>query len=135
MKNKAEAICDHLEFLGFTIKKFEKKEEKNPQIYAALHPKKWNIVFWEVNPDLVMFQISVDTGKKPNKEMDACVNAANQKLFITKTYHHLIEGKTSLKFEVFYVGEYAKSLFGVFLDSFLNDVKGFKAIDVKKAFF
>ncbi len=135
MKNTTEEMASHLEFLGYTIQKPQKKEPKNPQIYAATHAKKWNLVFWEIAPELVMFQVSIAIAKKQTKEMDACVNRANEKLFIAKTYYYLADKKITLRFEAFYTGQYSKSIFGAFIDALLNDVQTFRLQDSQNAFY
>ncbi len=135
MANKINEMVNHLEFLGYAITKLEKKTEKGPQLYIAKNPKKWSVAFWEINKEVVIYQINIMTDKKPTQPMDAFINLANEKLNITKVYHAMDEGNVSLRFEAFWFGEYAKSTFGVFLDYLTNDIQIFEKLDEKKLFF
>ena len=135
VQSKINEFTHHLEYLGYSVQTLEPKEPKSPKVYLATHAQKWNLLLWEANPDLVMFQVTIQSSKKAAKGMDECVNLANQKLLLAKAYHFPAGKTTALKLEAYYPGGYERRVFGAFLDAFLNDVREFSALDTKKLFF
>ena len=114
-------IASHLEFLGYEINKLELGEQGDREYIGATHPKKNNIMFWNIFRDFVMLKVSLTTNKKLSLKMNEFLNDANKKLDFAKVYCDEENGFAVIRFETTYTGKYSKEIFGQFLEIFEND--------------
>lgn len=121
MTQVLDKFGNHLEFLGYKIEKIEPKEEGEVGIVIATHPQNNNIVFFEMMPNFVIFQVSLSTKKSPSSDMDAFLNNANKHFYISKLFYKVDANLAVIKFEAVYTGDYSKELFAQFYDLFEKD--------------
>lgn len=109
-------IADHLEFLGYKIEKLEMSN--NREIIAARHEIHNNYLFHEVLAGVTLFQVSLTTSKKKDKNMDEVVNIANKNFLISRFYFDVEDDLVVLRIEAVYMGDYSKESFARFEEQF-----------------
>ena len=124
METTMTKILNHLEFLGYTIEKNEKKNTDDRQWYACAHPIHYNISCWEMRPSCVMFRMSIRTDVGFQPKTFEYFNDANRRLTITKAFADKgDEEHVLIRFEAIYTGGYEKTVFGTFMDDVQNDTQ------------
>lgn len=110
-------FADHLEFLGYEI---EKLALDNIERVVARHTNKNNCVFFQMMPNLSLFQVNFTTEKKHNPIMDVAVNSINKELGLSRFYYDIGKEDNLVVFriEAMYVGSYSKEEFALFQDRF-----------------
>ncbi len=130
MTEKIEKIKNHLEFLGYTIEESKPEKEGEKLVYLGTHPTKYNLIFTDFTPGIVMFRCQLATGKMFSEERMLFLNNANKTIGITKVYADENDKNMVLKFEAFYGGDYIKASFSEFIGAFEGDTgPGFRAVE------
>ena len=139
MSKTLDQMASHLEFLGYKIEKFKSEVEGVKEWLRARHPTKYTVAFFELQPNFVMFRISVTGERKPSAEMAAFLNNANSRfLTATKQYYDVVDGFPVLRWQAVYTGDYVKETFGQFFTMFegapqqLASLEGFGKIFLKE---
>lgn len=118
---KLKGFGSHFEFLGYQIK-FHETDKKDGKCFGiATHEKHNNILFWEINSSLVIFQITLQSKTKHSVKIDRFLNIANTLATVCKVFSHEEDGFSNLKIEAIYTGDYFKTLFGQFYEVLQND--------------
>lgn len=128
LEGKLKQIADHLEFYGYKIKTIPSDGKEAKILIAATHDKNNNVIFWELSPSIVFFQITLLTEKKPSLEIDHLVNEANKIATVCRVISIEENRIVKLRFEAIYTGEYAKTTFSQFFEFIENDQKATFAI-------
>ncbi|MCK9329519.1 MAG: hypothetical protein M0Q94_06555 [Candidatus Cloacimonetes bacterium] len=115
-------IKNHLEFLGYTIEIEKAKKDGEKSLLIAMHERKHNILFFNLNQNMLMMRISLKTKKKWNNKMVDFTNSSNKVLICTKVFCELEDGLVNLEFESIYTGAYIKEIFGNWLDLIEKDI-------------
>lgn len=124
MNENVEKICNHLEFLGYQLEKTKAKKANEKDFVLARHSQKNSVFILILSPNILLFKISLTTGKKHVPVMDAFINEANKVLIFAKMYYE-IDKETQevvVRLEALYTSDYKKEAFGEFFESFNFDV-------------
>lgn len=133
MKNiELKQMADHLEFLGYQIKRIELDNGK--ELVTAVHPTNNNFMFFDLMTGFTLFRVNLSTEKRYEAEMDKAINRVNQDLGLSKIYYEMEDDIVVLRIEAVYVGEYKKERFGSFYELFENDQKRIFQLDASKVF-
>lgn len=115
LPDDADAIINHLEFLGYNIK-------KNENNIVAKHSKNMNLVIMKYKEGVMLttlFGLN-ENGKNHTPEVLNLMNVLNNKSGISKFY---VYKNKNLFIQSYYPGSYEKHRFTIFLDQVLADHK------------
>jgi hypothetical protein len=135
MNTELDKFCNHLEFLGYKIEKTKPATEDEKEIVLAEHVQKNNLIFFEMQPNFILFRVNLTSNKQVAPEMDDFMNRANKEILLSRIYYKENDAnKTLIVFEFVYTGPYSKETFSQFLDytqhdqMSLNKIEGFERI-------
>jgi hypothetical protein len=136
MDTVLEEIANHLEYFGYTIEKEEPENDTDRLTYHARHERRFNLRYFEMNKNFVLFQICFSTDIQPTPELSETINEFNRIGLLAKYYYTTnTEGFVLIYIEAMYIGDYAKTRFGLFYDMFETDHRKARESDAYKKCF
>jgi hypothetical protein len=136
MNTLLDEIANHLEFFGYTIEKEEPENDADRLTYLAKHERRFNLRYFEMNKNYVLFQICFLTDLRPTPELSEAINEFNRNGILAKYYCTTNkDGLVIIYIEAMFIGDYTKTTFGLFYDMFETDHRKARESDAYKKCF
>lgn len=137
--SRIDNVRNHLELLGYHVKRIGKEKAGEINVFAATHPQRYDLIILEIYPNPVLVRCNLITKTKKiskiSNEVLEYLNLANEKMGVYKVYANIDEKKLVLRSEANFAGQYDKETFGAFMSQIYNDELIFRSMeDYEKLF-
>lgn len=112
-----DQVSTHLSFLGYEV-----SCDDEDQIFRALHPVRTNFLFWKYRGGILLtsFYKATAAARTDYGEFLSNINTLNQEASVCR---FLADKERDLRLEAWYPGNYEKTTFGVFMESWHDDTE------------
>ncbi len=114
-ENLLAQVSTHLSFLGYEV-----SCDDEDQIYRAIHPVRTNFLFWKYRGGILLtsFYKSTRTAQTEYAGYLNQINTLNQEAAVCR---FLADKENDLRLEAWFPGNYDKTTFGIFMESWHGD--------------